>query len=140
MVEISWKNYRDTISMDEKNIVLYERHDGVRFVLERSLQKYQENIKIHSSHWKNEIKRMIAEVNSIDLLITELSRINPDGLEISYFARKQNPELKIMWITVLGCHNFCDERDKLGNICCFEKPLEINEFRQDVLEALDIAD
>ena len=137
MLEISWNKYRDTISMDEKNIVLYERHDGVRFVLERSLQKFKQKINIYSSHWKNDTKQMIANEN-VDLLITELSRINPDGLEISHYARKLDPDLKIMWITVLGCHNFCDQKAKLGNICCFEKPLEINEFRQDVLEALDI--
>lgn len=138
MVEISRRNYQNILSMDEINIVLYERYDGVRFVLERSLQKFKQDIIIHSSHRKNEVKRMIAEGN-IDLLITELSRINPVGLEISYYARKLNPDLKIMWITVLGCNNFCDHKEKLGNICCFEKPLEINEFRQDVLETLDIA-
>lgn len=123
--------------MNEKNIILYEKYDGVRFVLERSLLKYKDDISIYSSHWKNEIKNRI-ENNDVDLLITELSKFNPDGLEISRYARKIAPELKIIWITVLGCHVFREHKVKLGNVICIEKPLEIRNFRKDVLQALEI--
>jgi DNA-binding NtrC family response regulator len=123
--------------MDSKKIILFERYDGVRFVLERSLLKYKDNIDIYSSHWKNEIKRRI-ENRNVDLLITELSRANPDGFELSCFARKVAPGLKIIWITVLGCDVFKEQRKRLGNIKCIEKPLEIKNFRKSVLQALDI--
>lgn len=124
--------------MNEKNIILFERYDGVRFVLERSLIKYKEDISIFSSNLKSEIKKMIKS-NEIDLLITELSMVNPDGLEISCYARTIAPDLKIIWITVQGCHVFQDKMEKLGNIKCIEKPLEINNFRNDVLHALEIS-
>ena len=123
--------------MDSKNIILFERHDGVRFVLERSMLKYKDNIEIYSSHWKNDIKRRIENQN-VDLLITELSKINPDGLELSCFARKIAPGLKIIWITVLGCDVFNEQKERLGNINCMEKPLEIKNFRKNVLQALEI--
>jgi DNA-binding NtrC family response regulator len=123
--------------MDIKNIVLFERYDGVRFVLERSLLKFQHAIQIRSSHWKNEIKSLIDQ-QDVDLLITELSRFNPTGLEISRYARKADPDLKIIWITVLGCDVFRELRKDLGNILCIEKPLEIEEFRRDVFNALEI--
>ena len=126
-------------AMNEKNILLFEKYDGVRFVLERSLFKYKDDITIYSSHWKNEIKSRIQE-NHVDLLITELSKSNPDGLEISIYARKMSPKLKIMWITALGCHFFRDQKDQLGNITCIEKPLEIKQIRKNVLRALEIPD
>jgi DNA-binding NtrC family response regulator len=129
--------YRLPLIMTEKNIVLFEKYDGVRFVLERSLSKFEHEIIIHASHWKNEIKHMIDQ-NGVDLLVTELSRVNPDGLEISRYARKSHPQLKIIWITVLGCDLFNEEKEKIGNVLCIEKPLEINEFRENVLEALRI--
>lgn len=122
--------------MNEKNIIIYERYDGVRFVLERSLSKYKTEIDIFSSYWKNEIKSRL-ENNSVDLLITELSKFSPDGLEISCFAREKSPELKIIWITVQGCHVFRELQGKLGNIQCIEKPLEIKSFREKVLQALE---
>ncbi len=124
--------------MSEKNILLYEKYDGVRFVLERSLSKYEDDIKINSSYWINEIKHHIRE-NQVDLLITELSKHNPDGLELSSYARKISPNLKILWITVLGCHLFRKQREKLGNIQCIEKPLEIKQIRKAVLQALEVA-
>jgi DNA-binding NtrC family response regulator len=125
------------ISMDSKNIILFERYDGVRFVLERSLLKFKDNIDIYSSHWKNEIKNRIENQN-VDLLITELSKANPDGFELTCFARKVAPELNIIWITVLGCNVFTEQRERLGNIMCIEKPLEIKNFRKNVLQALEI--
>ena len=123
--------------MDIKNIVLFERYDGVRFVLARSLAAIPEDIAIFASHWKEEIKQQI-KTKPVDLLITELSQVNADGLEISHFARKIVPDIKIIWITVQGCHNFKEHKRQLGNIFCIEKPLEINRFRQNVLQALNM--
>ena len=137
MTSITTKDLQSLLPMVEKNIILFERYDGVRFVLERSLAKYEEDICIHTSHWKNEIKKMI-DHNNADLLITELSNVNPDGLELSRYARKISPGLKILWITVLGCDIFRKQKQQLGNIQCVEKPLKIEDFREDVLEALKL--
>ena len=123
--------------MNEKIILLYEKYDGVSFVLERSLTKYEEEIKIFSSHWKKDIVDQIQE-KQVDLLITELSGNNPDGMEISYYARKLIPDMRILWITVLGCDTFRKQSEKLGNILCIEKPLEIKLIRKNVLEALGL--
>jgi DNA-binding NtrC family response regulator len=124
--------------MNERNIIIFERYDGVRFVLERSLLKYKDTIDIFSSHWKNEIKNRIENQN-VDLLITELTKANPDGFELTCFARKVAPELKIIWITVLGCDVFSEQRERLGNIKCIEKPLEIKNFRINVLQVLELS-
>jgi DNA-binding NtrC family response regulator len=121
-----------------KNIVLYEHYDGVRFILERSLLKTDQKINIQSSNIKNEIKRLI-DLNNLDLLITELSRVHPAGLELSRYARKSNPDLKIIWITLLGCDVFREIKNQIGNILCIEKPLEINDFRRDVYKALEMS-
>jgi DNA-binding NtrC family response regulator len=125
--------------MNNKKIILFEKYDGVRFVLERSLAKIKGNIDIHSSHWKNEVKHLIDQDN-VDLLVTELSRVNSDGLEISRYARKIHPDLQIIWITVLGCDIFREQKEKIGSVACIEKPLEINEFREHVIHALEPSD
>jgi DNA-binding NtrC family response regulator len=121
----------------EKKIILFERYEGVRFVVERSLIKYRDEIKIISIHDVEEIKHWI-DGEDIDLLITELNKLNADGLEVSRYARKLLPELKIIWITVLGCYEFMEQKQALGIYQCLEKPLEIDEFRADVLKALGI--
>jgi len=123
--------------MEAKNIVLFEHYDGVRFVLERSLLKYHQFINILSSHWKREVKKFIDQ-NDVDLLITELNSLNSAGLDISRYARKAEPEIKIIWITVLGCDVLREIKNGMGNIHCIEKPLEIKYFRRDVINALEM--
>jgi len=123
--------------MEAKNIVLFEHYDGVRFVLERSLLKYHQFINILSSHWKREVKKFIDQ-NDVDLLITELNSLNSAGLDISRYARKAEPEIKIIWITVLGCDVLREIKNGMGNITCIEKPLEIKYFRRDVINALEM--
>ena len=121
-----------------KKILLFEKYEGVRFVLERSLSKYKRRIEIYSSQRKTDIFNRIKK-DPVDLLITELSEVTSDGMEISNFARLMNPDLKIIWITVCGCHKFSEQREKLGDITCIEKPLEIEIFRESVLKALAIS-
>ncbi len=121
--------------MDVKKIILFERYDGVRFVLERSLSKYKNDITIRSSHWKDEVIELI-DKNSTDLLITELSKADIDGLEVTRYARNHSPELTIIWITVMGCYECREQQKKFNIFKCIEKPLEIALFRQDILEAL----
>ena len=125
--------------METKNIIIFEKYDGVRFVLQRSLAKFADEVTIRTSHWKNEVKKMI-DRDGVDLLITELSRANPEGLEISRYVRKTHPDISIIWITVLGCNLFRDQKEKIGNVLCIEKPLEINHFRENVLQALEEVD
>jgi DNA-binding NtrC family response regulator len=120
-----------------KTIILFERYAGVQFIVERSLKKYQDEIQIISIHDIDEVKRKIDD-GGIDLLISELSKHNAEGLEISRYARNRLPDLKIVWITVLGCYEFIEQKIALGIYKCLEKPLEIDKFRADILNALDL--
>lgn len=122
--------------MSEKIIILYENYPGVRFVLERSLSIYKGEITVHASSDKERIKKKI-NLNGVDLLITELSQTNLDGIEISSFARKLDPEIKIIWVTASSCSKFRQQKKRFGNITCIEKPLEIRNFRENVLEVLE---
>ncbi|MCB2209877.1 response regulator [bacterium] len=121
--------------MKNKRIILFERHKGVQFVLERSLRKFNGEIEILSAKDVDEVKALV-DADHADLLITELSKMDSDGLAVSKYARQANPNLKIIWITVLGCNEFKQQKDQLNILDCMEKPLEISEFRADVLEAL----
>lgn len=121
--------------MLQKKIILYEQHKGVRFVLERSLSKIDKEIDIISSHSKDIIKRYLKK-GTVDLLITDLETSNHNGVGLSILARKTLPDLNIIWTTVLGCDLFIKEKNRLGNIVCIEKPLDIKSFRKTVLNAL----
>ncbi|MDY6872969.1 MAG: hypothetical protein SVR81_03230 [Chloroflexota bacterium] len=103
--------------------------------MERSLRKFDGEIEIVSSNDVDEVKALVI-ADHADLLISELSKLDSDGLAVSEYARRVNPDLKIIWITVLGCNEFKQQKEELDILDCMEKPLEIKDFREEVLEAL----
>ena len=122
--------------MVEKKIIIFEQNKGVRFVLERSLNKFGDKFDIIFSQNRAEIKKLIKD-GIVDLLITDLDNTNHNGVGLSIYARKTSPSLNIIWITVCGCNLFRKEKNRLGNITCLEKPLDINRFRKTVLTTLN---
>ncbi len=128
-----------TISEEEIRIVLFEQHDGVRFVLQRILENCCDLIHVTATRNKNFIKKLIDD-NQVDILITELSRLDRIGLELTKYASNSDTEIKIVWVTVLGCHLFRKEMRALGVARCFEKPLEAKTLRKGmhaIMESLD---
>lgn len=125
----------DGLGLDMKRVILFERNHGVRFVLERSLEKFKGEIEIRSVQTISEAKQIVDE-ESADLLITELSHERSNGLEITRYVHRQHPDVKIIWVTVMGCDQLQQQKSQLGVVQCIEKPLEIETFREDVLQAL----
>ena len=123
--------------MKTKTIILFERYEGVRFVMERSLRKYEDQIVVQPVRSLGQARQLF-DVQDVDLLVTEISQINGEGMGISRFARAYGPELKILWVTVAGCDTFSAEKRRLGVYKCMEKPLGIEEFRQTIAEALEM--
>lgn len=121
--------------MDAATIVLFERNKGVCFVLEKSLDKYEDWIQVISVHSGEQALKIIEE-RPFDLLISEISKTNSDGLQISARARQLWPDLRIIWVTVAGCRAFSREKNQLNIVSCLEKPLDIKDFRRVTLGAL----
>jgi DNA-binding NarL/FixJ family response regulator len=118
--------------MSDLQIVLFERYDGVRFVLTKALDKFQNDFSIQAFRHKRLIKKFIDQ-NKVDILITELSKVDPVGVEISRYVHEQEPDIKIVWITVVGCHEYRQEMKDLEIALCFEKPLDLSSFRKGIM-------
>ncbi len=121
------------VNMTHINIVIFERYDGVRFVLEKALEKYRSKFNIKTYRHKRRIHRLVDQ-KKVDVLITEMSKLDPVGLELSRYVRKTDQDVNIIWITVVGCHEFRQEMKNLNIAYCFEKPLEVNAFRRSLEE------
>jgi DNA-binding NtrC family response regulator len=74
-----------------------------------------------------------------DLVITGLKIARMDGIELTEAIKALKPETAVIWITAHGARNFASDADRLGVICCRDKPLEIREILQLVEEALSNA-
>ena len=122
---------------NQKNIVLYEPAYSVRFVLEKSLSRFQEEISIFSSYRIKELQQQISKDN-VDLLIADISEFISPGIRLSRYGRRHHSDLKIIWLSVLGCDRLSALKIDIGNIVCLEKPLDIVDFRRNVLRILNL--
>ena len=73
---------------------------------------------------------------SFDLIITDLRMPHMDGIELTEAIRAVDLEVVVIWMTAYGCHRLSDEAARLAIYGCLDKPVEIGEIRETVLQAL----
>lgn len=73
-----------------------------------------------------------------DLVITDLSMPDLNGIQLTEAIRQASPDMAIVWITAYGCHSVSTEAARLEIDCCHDKPLEVDEILQIARGALGI--
>ena len=72
-----------------------------------------------------------------DLVVTDIAMPDMDGVELTKAIRQLGHEIPIIWFTALGVPNMAEEAERLDVYCCLCKPLEVDEMRQAVADALE---
>ncbi len=116
-------------------IILFERYESVRYVLEKAIKSINQDFSILSSASQAEVKDWITH-RKAEVLITELSLVDTVGLSLSAFARQRQPDIEILWISVASCQKFSDFFDLLDITMCLEKPLGVDEFEKKLQDVL----
>ncbi len=76
---------------------------------------------------------------SFDLIITDVVMPDCDGIELVMTVRKEQPEIKVIVMSGGGrirANHYLKLAEKLGAARVFEKPFDIAEFREAVVELL----
>ena len=71
-----------------------------------------------------------------DLIITDLRMPDVDGIALTETIREMDTGVAVIWMTAFGCYTFRAEAARLAVYCCLDKPVEIGEIRETVLQAL----
>ncbi len=118
-----------------KRILLVDDEERVLFVLSEGLAMLGEEYEIVTAGGGHEALDKIKE-RAFDLVITDIRMPDIDGLQFTEIIKALNPAAVVIWITAYDCYKMRGEADRLGVYQCLDKPLEIEEIRRTVREAL----
>jgi len=117
-------------------ILVVDDDERIRFVMRSVLKRLENGYTITTARDGREALKK-AQVNSCDLLITDLRMADMGGIELTQRLKELNPDLRVLWMTAFGCHTVREQAVTLDVYRCLDKPVEIDEIRKVVLEALE---
>jgi DNA-binding NtrC family response regulator len=119
-----------------KRILVVDDEDRVLMVLQEGLAMLGEGYEIATAHDGLEALGKIKE-REFDVLITDLRMAGMDGEELTEAVRTWDPAIQTIWITAYDCHEVRAEAERLAVYRCLDKPVDIEDIRAVVLEALE---
>jgi len=118
-----------------KRILLVDDDERVLFVLAASLRRLSVPCDIVTAQDGREACRLL-EASAFDLLVTDIRLPGIDGVTLTALVRQWAKQLPVVWITAHGCAPVREDAARLDVHRCLEKPVEVSEFRQVVLQAM----
>jgi len=123
------------MSEGRKHILIVDDDKMVLFVLRRTLAGLATGVKISTAKDGHEALQII-DSEPIDLVITDIKMPGIDGITLTERLREKRDDIVVVWMTAFGCREYAAESDRLSVCSCLEKPLQINEIREAVEEAM----
>lgn len=122
--------------MTHKRILIVDDEEAILTVLKNSLRKLDDKKYEVITAGDGFTALSQLEQQRFDLVVTDYNMIEMDGLELIETIRYLQPETRILMITAYGHEAIEAEARRLQVHGFLTKPLEINEFRRVVQEAL----
>jgi two-component system, NtrC family, response regulator PilR len=118
----------------QKNrILLVDDDEGVLFVLKASLQRMRCEVVTAQD---GRAAYQLLQASAFDLLITDIRLPELDGIILTDLVRSLTPRLPVVWVTAYGCRGLREDATRLRVFRCLEKPVEVEEFRRVVQQAM----
>jgi CheY-like chemotaxis protein len=121
--------------MVSRRVLIVDDDSSVLFVLQAALRRLLQRDEVVAVRSGKEALNKAREA-PFDLLLTDLRMPGMDGVELTEAIRDMNPEMAVIWITGFGAHNAYRDQERLGVSFCLDKPLEVEEIRTAVRQAL----
>ncbi len=123
-----------------ERILVVDGDESVLFVLGSALKKVGDHQRIEivtAQDSQQALERFQQE--EFDLVITDLRLPGMDGVRLTEGIRMSDSDVIVIWITAYDCYKAGPDARRLSVYRCLDKPLEIDEIRATVREALDEA-
>jgi DNA-binding NtrC family response regulator len=126
--------------MDQhRHILIVDDDERVRFVLSRALRALGDGYRVETVQSGEEALRK-AKVRPYDIVISDIVRLDTDGIELAQAINHLNPDTVMIWITAHSCYRFQRDRKRLHVYRCLEKPLSVVDIRRTVVDAAEHAE
>lgn len=120
---------------ERKRILLVDDDRQVLFVLQAALRRLNLPCDIETAQDGHAAYRLL-EGSAFDLLVTDIRLPGLDGISLTELVRSRASLLPVIWITAYGCRTLHEDAVRLRIYRCLEKPVEVEEFRQIVRQAI----
>ncbi|HSR32265.1 MAG TPA: response regulator [Anaerolineae bacterium] len=120
-------------------ILIVDDEESVLFVWRNALQKLTNRVRVETVQNGDEALYKIEQA-PFDLLVTDLRMPGLTGQALTQAVRKLRPDLLVIWITAFRSPEIDVEAERLGVLCCLDKPLTVAQIRQVVPQVLEVAD
>ena len=118
-----------------KRVLVVDDEDKILFVVRHALSRMGENYQVETA-CNGQQALEIARTTPFDLVVTDLRMPELDGIALTESLRELDPDPQVIWMTAYHCCAHETEMKRLGVCCCLDKPIEIDEIRRVVGEAL----
>ena len=122
-------------SQIHKRILIVDDEKRVLFVLRKTLERVDAGYEIVTASDGRAALEAFADAPS-DLVITDLRMPGMDGVALTEAVRRQDSDVVVIWISDFGCRQVQNTAKRLNVYRCMNKPLEIQEIREAVRQAL----
>lgn len=123
-----------------ERVLIVDDDKSVLFVLGNALKKVGDHQHIEivtAQDGQQALERFQQE--EFDLVITDLRLPGIDGVRLTEGIRTSDSDVIVIWITAYDCYKASPDARRLSVYRCLDKPLEIDEIRATVREALEEA-
>jgi CheY-like chemotaxis protein len=119
----------------QKRILIVDDEEDLTWTLSKKLSKDKDKFEIVTA---NSGKDAIDVLNQMpfDLVISDVRMPEVSGLDLLNLIKDQYPSTKVIIMTAYGSSDVQQEASLRGSLNYIEKPFEINELRQIIIDAL----
>jgi DNA-binding NtrC family response regulator len=121
---------------EHQYILIVDDDERVLFVLSRTLRTLGNGYRVETARSGEEALRK-AKARPYDIVVTDIVMPGVDGVDVTGTIKSLHPDTVVIWITARGCQRFRVNGNRLDVFRCLEKPVEIAEIRQAVLDAAE---
>ena len=121
---------------EHQYILVVDDDERVLFVLSQALRALEDGYRVETARNGEEALRK-ARAKRYDILITDIVMSGMNGVEMTEAIRELYPDTVVIWITAHSSHRFQSDSERLKVYRYLEKPIEIGEIRQVVVDAAE---
>jgi CheY-like chemotaxis protein len=123
------------MNSSQKRVLIVDDEEDLTWTLSKKLTKDRDKFQLICVNSGNEAKEVLNQL-PVDLVVTDIRMPEVSGLELLVQIKEKFPETKVIIMTAYGSADVQKLANDRGCFSYLEKPFEINEFREIILEAL----
>jgi CheY-like chemotaxis protein len=141
LVYLKWIKCTEETMTDNvpHKVLLVDDENTVTYSISQLFKKKGSNINLVAVNDPLEAIKLL-QVEEFNLLITDLMMPGFSGLDLITHVRRTQPDMQVMVITAFGSDQVREEVFKRNVIKYFEKPFELEEFYEKVVDYLQMED